>query len=443
MMSGMLSGQTPEVAQREARSAPGLKPGDVVYQVWLRSFTPEATLAAATARLKDVAALGATIVYLSPVQKMSRFGGFSNPYRIEDFDQVDPDYGTEADLKAFAGEAHRLGMRVLMDMVYYHTAPDSVLMKRPGFYRMTADGKVEAGTWGLPRPDFAKPEVREYFTRNLLHWVRDIGVDGFRCDVAAGVPLPFWENARVELEKVNPKVILLAESDLPAEQLQAFDCSYNFPWYETLVSVLVKGEPATRLKESWMDMRGKFPRGARFLRLSDNHDRDRADIVFGERGAMATAVLNFTLDGLPFIYNGQEIGDRNRTSHNRRTPIDWQGGAREPQKDLFAKLCAIRKNEAALHAGDVVWVANSNPNEVVSFLRRSGTEEILSVVNVSNRRVEVTVDLPVADYMPMTDLITGKGLGSPMAPGRLVFKLEGFGYAVGKRGRIRALEMPK
>ena len=87
-----------------------------------------------------IAELGAAIVYLSPIQRMSAVGGFTNPYRISDYDAIDPEYGTEADLRALVEAAHN-------------------------------------------------PKLRKYLIGNLLHWVREGGVDGFRCDVAAGIPL--------------------------------------------------------------------------------------------------------------------------------------------------------------------------------------------------------------------------------------------------------------
>ena len=88
--------------------------------------------------------------------------------------------------------------------------------------------------WKTPQPDFKNPQVREYFRNNMLHWVKDVGVDGFRADVAGGVPLDFWDEARDAMDKVNPNVIMLAESDVPEHHLKAFDISYNFPYYSAL-----------------------------------------------------------------------------------------------------------------------------------------------------------------------------------------------------------------
>ena len=137
-----------------------------------------------------------------------------------------------------------------MDVVLYHMAIDNPLVQRPGFAMHTADGKLLLGNWGRPRPDYENPAVRDYFAANLVRWVRDDGVDGFRCDVASGVPVAFWNQARAALDRVNPKAILLAEGEMPDHQLQAFDIDYNFSYLKTLQSILGVGDPASRIRRT-------------------------------------------------------------------------------------------------------------------------------------------------------------------------------------------------
>jgi glycosidase len=119
-----------------------------MYQIALRSFTPEGTLFAAMKRLPSVAELGVTVIYVcplaladddprqeywSPRQKASGTNNPRNPYRIKDHGRVDPEYGTEADLRDFVAAAHDLNLRVLLDLVYFHCGPTSVLADKPGF----------------------------------------------------------------------------------------------------------------------------------------------------------------------------------------------------------------------------------------------------------------------------------------------------------------------
>src|SRR5207248_1487701 len=209
------------------------------------------------------------------------------PYSIADYNAIDPECGTEQDLRDFTAQAHKLRLKVMLDIVYYHTAPDNVMMKDPDFFIKTRDGKIARGFWPQPLPDFSKPEVRKYLIDSLVHWVRDFGVDGYRCDVAGGVPIAFWNEARKQLDRVNPGVILLAESDRPDDQLQAFDINYNFQYYLALRSVVRDGEPASKLREIWETNKETMPLGARLLHYSDNHDWRRAVVEFGNKGALA------------------------------------------------------------------------------------------------------------------------------------------------------------
>ncbi len=194
----------------------------------------------------------------------------------------------------------------MLDIVYYHTSPDGVLMQDPGALVHTAKGEVARGFWPQPLPDFHNPKTRKYLVDSLVHWVRDFQVDGFRCDVGAGVPVDFWEEARHALDKVNRDVILLSESDRPDDQLNAFDINYNFQGYLTLRSIIRDGEPAIKYRENWEQTKAAMPRGARILHFSDNHDWQRAVLQFGEKAAFAASTLNFTLDGIPFSTTGRK-----------------------------------------------------------------------------------------------------------------------------------------
>src|SRR5512139_3305281 len=125
---------TEAAADVPARRAPDWVRDGVVYEVFPRVFSPTGDLEGVTARLDEVRDLGATILWLMPVQPIGRErrkGTYGSPYAIQDYDRIDPDYGTEADLRRLVSEAHRRGLRVILDVVANHTAWDSVLMRRP------------------------------------------------------------------------------------------------------------------------------------------------------------------------------------------------------------------------------------------------------------------------------------------------------------------------
>jgi glycosidase len=434
---------------REARPVPEWLYRSSIYELWLPAFSKEGNLRGAIPGLQHIADLGATIVYLGPIAKYSAEPDAS-PYSVANYNEIDPAAGTAQDLHDFVSASHKLHLKIMLDIVYYHSAPDNIMIMmkdNPSFFVKTQGGKVARGFWPQPLPDYHNPQVRKYLIDSLVHWVRDFKVDGFRCDVGAGVPVSFWNEARKALDKVNPEVILLSESDRPDDQLQAFDINYNFQYYLTLVSVLRDGAPAIKLRDSWEKMNSTMPRGARLLHYSDNHDWPRAILQFGEKGAMAASVLDFTLDGIPFIYNGQEVDDPTATGWRKLAPIRWSdpGNGRDEKSiektlEQYKKLFAMRASEPALTSGSVVWINNTEPDSVLSFLRKKGNSEILVIFNLSNRDVHVTIDLPVMDYYKVQNLLTPGETWFQLYSGRVSADLGAFGYVVGKKIPLAPLQ---
>jgi glycosidase len=329
----------------------------------------------------------------------------------------------------------------MLDIVYYHAAPDNVLIKdHPDYFQKTPDGKIARGFWPQPLPDYSNPQVRKYLANSLVHWVRDFGIDGFRCDVGGGVPVSFWNEVRAALDSVNPEVVLLSESDRPDDQLAAFDINYNFQYYLALCSVIRDGAPAIKIRNTWQQMHDTMPRGARLLHYTDNHDWPRSVVQFGEKGSQAANLLNFTLDGIPFIYDGQEVADPTATHWRGHGPIRWDDTSNptdeksiEATEAFYKKLFAMRAAEPALTSGDLVWIDNTEPNSVLSFLRRHGNDEVLVILNLSNRDLNVTIDLPVMDYYAVQNLLgPGKTWFSHYS-GRVSADLGAFDYVVGRK----------
>lgn len=435
---GTIYGQNLSFGSRPARSVPEWLNKITIYELWLNAFSPEGNLTGAIPGLKRIADLGASVVYLGPIAKHSN-KPYTSPYNIADYNTVDPQYGTEPDLHNFIDAAHKLNLKVMLDIVYYHTAPDGVMMQDPESLMHTGDGKIARGFWPQPLPDYRSPKARKYLIDSLVHWVRDFKADGFRCDVGGGVPVEFWEEARRALDKVNPQVILLSESDRPDDQLHAFDISYNFQGYLTLRSIIRDGESALKYRENWEQTKAAMPQGARILRFSDNHDWQRAVLQFGEKGALAASTLNFTLDGIPFLYNGQEIGDAQPTHWIEPDPIQWPRHSDandngEPQKTLSAykKLFALRAKVPALTGGDLIWINNTEPDSVLSFLRKKGKEEILVIINLSNRDKHVTIDLPVMEYSSVENLLKEGKTFFQLYSGRVSTDLAAYDSVVGK-----------
>lgn len=408
---------------QSARVAPDWIVDGVLYQINPRAFTPEGTLSKAAEKLPALSDLGVTVVYLCPVfvadddprtefwsprQKKSGMNNPRNPYRMKDYFHVDPEYGTDDDLKAFIAQAHRLGMRVLLDMVYLHCGPSAtVIAEHPDFVKRDKDGKILNAAWSFPGFDFTNPLVRDYFWKNMEYWVTEFDADGFRLDVADGIPLDFWVEARRRLEKIRPDVALLAEGTRPADQIEAMDLNYGFLFFTALDRVMTEGKPASEIRRAEEKADAVRPLGVRFTRYIDNHDianddyENRREKKWGDSGLRAALVLCFALDGVPMLYNGQEIADANRHSIFGRLPIDWRKAETNAGKERLAfvrSLIELRRTSEPLRRGTLVWLDNSAPEKIVSFRRETSDQAVTVLVNLKNEPAQGTVALGPGEW---------------------------------------------
>jgi len=329
---------------------------------------------------------------------LNKKGTYGSPYAVRDYGAILPDYGTADDLKTLVRAAHGRGLRVIIDIVANHTAWDSVLMNHPEYYKKDAQGRIASPVpdWAdVAGLDYSNANLREYMTAMLEHWLREFDLDGFRCDVAGMVPTDFWEQARPRLESVKKDVFLLAEWNAPELLVKAFDLDYAWPFHKMLTKVLQAGEPASALREVWETEKARFPRGALHMVFSDNHDEKRAIARFGEGGALAASALVFSLEGVPMIYNGMEVGDTTESGAPalfEKLPVFWSIGERRPEfRKTYETLIRLRSGHPALRRGDLQWLANDDEASVVSFVRRSEAEEVVALVNLSNRPCKVRV----------------------------------------------------
>jgi cyclomaltodextrinase len=390
VLASLSSAQQPDARH----SADWVKSG-VIYEINPRTFSSSGDFRGIEADLPRLRQLGATILWLMPVHppgQLKKKGSIGSPYAVRDYYAINPDYGTAADLKHLVGAAHAQGLKIIIDIVANHTAWDSVLMKHPEFYKHDPAGNVIS-----PVPDwadvaalnYANQELRKYMAEMLQYWLREFDLDGFRCDVAGMVPADFWEDARRQLEQIKPAIVMIAEAHEPQLLVKAFDLDYAWPSHSALTDVFEQGAPAAAFRVEWERTRAQYPKGAMEMRFSDNHDEKRAIARFGERGALAAAVLVFTLDGVPMLYNGMEAGDTTESGAPalfEKLPVFWQIAERRPEAPkLYAQVIALRRAHSALQQGSTAWASNSDPDRILTFYRRGGGEEFLVAVNCSNR----------------------------------------------------------
>jgi len=401
-----------DYSQQPARQSPDWLREGVIYQVFPRVFSAGGNLEGVTAQLDRLKALGVDIVWLMPIHPqgvLKSKGPLGSPYAVRDYDAINPAYGRPADLHRLVDEAHKRDLKVIIDIVANHTSWDSVLMKHPDWYVHDAAGHIAPAREGwddVAKLDYRNPQLRRYMTGMLVNWLREYDLDGFRCDVAGDVPTDFWEQARPELEHARPGLMMLAEAEQPDLLASAFDADYSWSFYDALAAAIAGGAPASSLQQAWQRSAARFERGALHMHFSDNHDEMRAIGQFGLPASLAASAIIFTMDGVPLLYNGMEVGDTAESGAPalfERIPILWSIAERRPGLPAFyQKLIALRHAHSALTHGAVRWLHNGDESRIVSFERGDGAEQLVVTVNLSSVPFAGIVEAGAGDYQDIT-----------------------------------------
>ena len=384
-----------DFSKETARASQDWVKDAVIYEIFPRQYSQKGDFNSITNDLDRLKNLGVTVLWLMPVHPIGqekKKGTIGSPYAVKDFYAVNPDYGTKEDFKRLVAEAHKRGLKVIIDIVANHTAWDSVMMKNPAFYTRNEKGEIipPVADWAdVADLNYENAELRKYMIEMLKSWVRDYDLDGFRCDVAGFVPTAFWEEARREVDKIKPDTIWLAEWHEPDLLVNAFNLDYSWSMHSALDEVLHGKKAAKHIRETWEAEKAKFPKNSLHMRFSDNHDERRAIARFGEGGALAAQALAFTIDGVPMFYNGMEVGDTTESGFPalfEKMPIFWDIKVRRPEFPRFYEaMMKLRANSSALRRGETVWLKNSDEDRDFNFCPAfSGNEEILVAINMTN-----------------------------------------------------------
>ncbi len=431
-----------------------------IYQLALRTFTPEGTLAAAARLLPFLARLGPRYIQLSPVvladdeadpatwserQLASGTGNPKNNYRIKDFFAVDDEYGSESDLRDFVHTAHRLGIGVLLDLVYYHCGPNAVFLREhPDFVRRNADGTAFTGEWHFPVLNYECAELREYLWRNMVYFVKEFDVDGYRCDVGDKVPLDFWAEGARRVRALKPDVFLLCEGRDP-EYLKVFDANYFYDGAFDAVPVAQGKMTADTFARKWEACRQTLPAGGRMLHFIDNHDvasdcfENRHEKTIGTAGVEALLVLDFLLDGVPFVFNGYEVADELKHSmfanrfYGHDAVLNWANALCEKGRrrmTLMETLFRLRRECPALRSTELGWHTHSAPKSALVFTRPDPQSALFVAVNMTREPVALEVGA-LPPYLHLMETVLRENASWRFTGDRMQVQLLGFGYLVG------------
>lgn len=426
--------------ERTARSLPAWAENATIYEINVRQYSEEGTFAALEADLDRIQALGVKILWLMPIHPIgvvNRKGSLGSYYAVKDYFGINPEFGNEDSFRSFVQAAQKRGLKVILDWVANHSAWDNPLTQtHPHIYETDAEGRfipphgtdwTDVIQFQLDHPEFMQTQIEA-----MSYWVTQFGIDGFRCDYALGLPVAYWEKVNQALRELRPDLFLLAESDQGEMLTEAFDLVYGWELMHGFDAIAQGRAPANSLDGILARRSLILPQAGREMLMITNHDENSWNGTVFERlggGHRTFAVLSFTMNGIPLIYNGQEIGLDRRLEFFEKDPIDWK---ESPLTDFYQSLTSLRSAHPALRPGSpTTRLATTDDASVYAFMRGSTEADgngrtVLVVANLTARNLSVRAAHP-ALAGTWTDAFTGLEV---TLDNHALFPFKSWGYVV-------------
>ncbi len=413
-----------------------------IYEVNVRQYTPEGTFRAFEKhmpRLKEMGVKTLWFMPITPIAQKNKKGTMGSQYAAADYTSINPEFGTMEDFKHMVNEAHKLGFKVIIDWVANHTGWDHTWTKtNPEYYLIdpkTNDFQIASGMDDIIELDYSNPALRKAMIDAMKFWVREANIDGFRCDLAAWVEVDFWAEARPQVDALKP-LFWLGEFDEieNPEYGKVFDASYIWSWMH-------KTREFNEGKASFADLKNLLHKysdigdGSMRAWFTSNHDENTWNGTEYEKyGVFAKplAVFSITWNGVPLIYNGQELPLKTkRLEFFEKDPIPWAG--KNELHDFYKTLLNLKSANPALRGGDpavtTYLLKTTADDKVMAYVRKNGNNEVLTVLNFSKEPVsfQITDDHLNGKFF---DAFTGSTRNFTQDKG---FNLPVSGYAVFKK----------
>lgn len=361
-----------------------------------------------TEKLPYIASLGATILYLNPISMAFS----SHRYDTGDYKVPDPMLGTQEEFSQLCRQAHKLGIRVILDGVYSHTGSNSRYFNRDGafddlgayqsresrysgWYTFYAWPDSYQAWWNfdtLPTVNKMDPDFVRYIITDedsvVAHWLR-LGADGFRLDVADELPDEFVKLLYDRVKEVKPDALVLGEvwedasNKIAYDQRRTYftnaelDSVMNYPFRTAILNFMRGSDSGSNLKEAVLSVAENYPPEVVLCNMNllgthdtpriltalvDDFDGSRAEkakrrlsrtnLETARRRLMMAAFLQYTLPGSPSLYYGDEaLMEGYKDPFNRRT-YPWGHEDRE-LVTYFSRLGRLRREQEALRLGDI------------------------------------------------------------------------------------------
>ncbi|WP_025678701.1 alpha-glycosidase [Paenibacillus polymyxa] len=408
--------------------------------------------------------LGINAIYMTPVFKATT----NHKYDTEDYMEVDPHFGDKKILKKLVEACHDRGIRVLLDAVFNHSGrtfkPFVDVLKKGeaspykdwfhvhSFPLEVVDGTPTYDTFGLepmmPKLNTEHPEVKRYLLNVAKHWIEEVGIDGWRLDVADEVDHAFWREFRTTVKQANPDAYILGEMwNESSEWLQGdqFDATMNYPFTYAVNDFFVKKvTDAQSFAFAIGRQLARYPQQASEVafNLLDSHDTPRLlTLCGGDKRLMRLAALfQFTYMGAPCIFYGDEIGLDGDADPGCRQCMEWDTDKQDHELfNFYREMIALRKAHPVLRdQGSITFLEAQPEGASLAYERRSDEEVLLVLLNRSDEDHTFELSIPEQEWQ----LAFGEGQWSVGAKG-LHAELPPYGYTVLKAAPARSVNSAK
>ena len=396
----------------------------VIYEVNIRQYSEQGTFEEFTKDIPMLKELGVKIIWAMPIFPISKTkrkatgGDFAyliedkekrdkmlgSYYAVSDYGKINPEFGTIDDFRNLVDTAHENGMYVILDWVPNHTGWDHKwITTNPEYYTQNENGEIidpinpDSGeSWGwadVADLNYDNKNMRSEMIDEMLYWIKDENIDGFRCDVASAVPLDFWEEV---ISKIRDEkdVFMLAEAEEPelVKGKRLFDMVYAWERHH-IFNKMANEENAIEIWDKIMEKESeRFESDDILMSFVTNHDENSWNGTIRERMGDASELLtalSYISPGMPLIYSGQEYDLDHRLLFFEKDEIPKTKKIMWP---LLQKLGKLKKENPALHTGidasNYKKINVANP-EILAFERSKGTDSVIFLGNFSKNSQEM------------------------------------------------------
>ncbi|VAW22382.1 1,4-alpha-glucan branching enzyme, partial [hydrothermal vent metagenome] len=308
------------------------------------------------------------------------------------------EYGNLNDLKNLVKTAHANGMFVILDWVANHTGRDHHwLTEHPDFYVRDDKGSpIAPFDWtDVAKLDYSNPNLRKAMVKEMQYWLETADIDGFRCDVAAQVPVDFWEDAVKKLKQTKP-IFMLAEAWEPNLLVNAFDMAYGWDTYHIMNEIAQGKKNVYAWDKRMTQIDSMYQKDDILMNFITNHDENSWNGTVKERLGSASETmlaLTYCTPGMPLIYSGQEYGIDKRLRFFDKDTIQKTKGK---VWQLLKKLGKLKNTNKAINGGkkaaSYTKIHSSNDENILIFLREKDDERLIFMANLSTEEVTFKYD---------------------------------------------------